>query len=183
MKLALPRFRVVTLALLLALGLQAHADPLAPTGTWSAYTAGRAATPPMGWSSWNAFGTDIDEHKVLGAAQALVDQGLAAKGYRYINIDDGWWLQRRLSDGTLIIRTERFPSTRQANGTPSFRSFTDRLHAMGLKAGIKAGAAVPVKLKFEKAGEVEVMFKAEGMMRPMAPEASKPAEDHSHHQH
>lgn len=136
MKLALPRFRVITLALLLALGLQAHADPLSPTGTWSAYTAGRAATPPMGWSSWNAFGTDIDEHKVLGAAQALVDQGLAAKGYRYINIDDGWWLQRRLSDGTLIIRTERFPSTRQASGTPSFRSFTDRLHAMGLKAGI-----------------------------------------------
>ena len=62
-----------------------------------------------------------------------MDQGLAAKGYRYINIDDGWWLQRRLSDGTLIIRTERFPSTQQSNGTPSFRSFTDRLHAMGLR--------------------------------------------------
>lgn len=137
MKLALPRLRTAALALLFAAGLTAAgADPLAPTATWSAYTAGRAATPPMGWSSWNAFGTDIDEHKVLGAAQSLVDQGLAAKGYRYINIDDGWWLQRRLSDGMLIIRTERFPSTQQANGTPSFRSFTDRLHAMGLKAGI-----------------------------------------------
>lgn len=134
---ALNRFRRTSLALLLTAACHlGSADPLAPTGVWSAYTAGRAATPPMGWSSWNAFGTDIDEHKVLGAAQALVDLGLAAKGYRYINIDDGWWLQRRVSDGQLVIRSERFPSTRREGDLPSFRSFTNRLHAMGLKAGI-----------------------------------------------
>lgn len=111
-------------------------DPLAPTGRWSAYTAGRAPTPPMGWSSWNAFATDIDEEKILGSAQALVDSGLARKGYRYVNIDDGWWLQRRARDGELVIRSARFPSTVREGRLPSFRPFTDRLHALGLKAGI-----------------------------------------------
>ncbi|WP_217636446.1 MULTISPECIES: hypothetical protein [unclassified Duganella] len=62
----------------------AATDPLAPTARWSAYSAGRAATLPMGWSSWNAFATDIDEAKILGSAQRIIDSGLAAKGYRYI---------------------------------------------------------------------------------------------------
>lgn len=116
-------------------GLHAANDALAPSARWSAYTAGRAVTPPMGWSSWNAFGTDIDEAKILGSAQRIVDAGLAAKGYRYINIDDGWALQRRVSDGHLIIRPERFPSSVTGNAS-TFRPFTDKLHAMGLKAGI-----------------------------------------------
>ncbi len=115
---------------------EARSDPLTPTGRWSAYTAGRAQTPPMGWSSWNAFATDIDEEKILGSARALMDSGLARKGYRYVNIDDGWWLQRRASDGQLVIRATRFPSTVREDSLPSFRPFTDRLHAMGLKAGI-----------------------------------------------
>ncbi|MDI1296582.1 MAG: alpha-galactosidase, partial [bacterium] len=80
------------LAMLAVSSAQAQSDPLAPSGRWSAYTAGRAQTPPMGWSSWNAFATDIDEDKILGSAKVLVDTGLAQKGYRYVNIDDGWWL-------------------------------------------------------------------------------------------
>jgi len=111
-------------------------DPLAPTGRWSGYTAGRAATPPMGWNSWNAFGTDIDEDKILGSAQRIVDTGLAAKGYRYINLDDGWALRRRQPDGHMIMRADKFPSARVGGDTPTFKPFTDRLHAMGLKAGI-----------------------------------------------
>ncbi len=126
-----PRLALSPLLFAAALS-HAATDPLAPTARWSAYTAGHAATPPMGWSSWNAFGTDIDEAKVLGAAQRLVDSGLAAKGYRYVNIDDGWALRRNQPDGHLIPRPDRFPST--ANG--GFRPFTDKIHAMGLKAGI-----------------------------------------------
>lgn len=114
----------------------AQADPLAPTGRWTAYTAGRAATPPMGWSTWNAFATDIDEEKILGSAKQIVDSGLAAKGYRYINIDDGWALKRRMPDGRMIIRDDKFPSARTGGDAPSFKPFTEKLHAMGLKAGI-----------------------------------------------
>ena len=35
-----------------------------------------------------------------------------------------------------MIRTDRFPSAAGAGGDPTFRPFTDRLHAMGFKAGI-----------------------------------------------
>ena len=111
------------------------ADPLAPTGQWSAYSRGAAQLPPMGWNSWNAFALAIDEAKLLGSAQAIIDSGLAAKGYRYIDIDEGWWA-RRAADGRMVIRADKFPSAKLAGGRTSFRPLTDRLHAMGLKAGI-----------------------------------------------
>jgi len=126
----------LVMALVSPAAAAAPIDPLAPTGRWSAYTAGRAATPPMGWNSWNAFQTDIDEDKILGSAQRIVDTGLAAKGYRYINLDDGWALKRRLPDGHMIMRADKFPTARVGGDTPTFKPFTDRLHAMGLKAGI-----------------------------------------------
>jgi alpha-galactosidase len=116
---------------------QPAASPLTPTGRWEPRDFGDAPTPPMGWNSWNAFYTDIDEAKVIASAQALVDTGLRDAGYRYVNIDDGWWLKRRQPDGRMIIKTSRFAST--ATGGPdetSFRPFTDRIHAMGMKAGI-----------------------------------------------
>ena len=113
---------------------QAH-DPLAPTARWSANMAGRAATPPMGWNSWNAFYTDIDEEKVLASAKIIVDSGLAAKGYRYVNLDEGWW-DRRRKDGRVLVRVDKFPSAKTRDGGTTFRPFTNRLHAMGLKAGI-----------------------------------------------
>ena len=107
-------------------------------GKWTAFSAGAAQTPPMGWNSWNAFHTDVDEAKVLGSAQKIVDSGLADLGYQYINIDDGWWLKRRQSDGKLVIRTAIFPSANISNSTDetSFKPFVDRIHSMGLKTGI-----------------------------------------------
>jgi alpha-galactosidase len=129
-----PRLALITLLFATA-AVHAAADPLTPSARWSAYTAGRAATPPMGWSSWNAFGTDIDEAKILGSAQRIVQSGLAASGYRYINIDDGWAIRRQIPDGHLVIRADRFPSSVKG-GASSFRPLTDQLHAMGLKAGI-----------------------------------------------
>jgi alpha-galactosidase len=91
----------------------------------------------MGWNSWNAFASAVDEEKVMGSAQRIVDSGLAAKGYRYINLDDGWAAKRRLPDGHLIIRADKFPSAVVANeATPSFKAYTDKLHSLGLKAGI-----------------------------------------------
>lgn len=125
----------LALAAVLFTGGSALADPLAATGKWTANTHGQALTPPMGWNSWNAFHTEVDEEKVLGAAQVLVDSGLAKLGYTYVNIDDGWWLKRRNSDGRMQIRTQIFPSAK-VKGDSSFRPFTDRIHALGLKAGI-----------------------------------------------
>lgn len=132
------RLAPITLALTLLLAT-AHAQqqPLAPTGRWAHQGVGSAPTPPMGWSSWNAFHMDLTEQRVLDSAQVIVDTGLAAAGYSNINIDDGWWRQRRASDGRMQVRTNLFPSagTGGAAGT-SLRPFTDKIHAMGLKAGL-----------------------------------------------
>ena len=131
---------VATSVLGIVLAASAHAggpdDPLAPTGRWSAYSGGNAPLPPMGWNSWNAFASAIDEEKLLASAQIIRDSGLQAKGYRYIDLDDGWWLKRRQPDGRVLIRTATFPSAATADGATSFRPLTDRLHALGFKAGI-----------------------------------------------
>lgn len=128
---------VFALATVAPIAASAETDLLAPTGRWTANTRGSAPVPPMGWNSWNAFYSDIDEDKIMASATILVDSGLARQGYRYINIDDGWWLKRRQPDGRMVIRTDKFPSAVAGPGDQtSFRPLTDRLHAMGLKAGI-----------------------------------------------
>ena len=57
--------RLAVAALLAATTLASSANaadkPLEARGTWSVTTRGSAPLPPMGWNSWNAFGTDIDE--------------------------------------------------------------------------------------------------------------------------
>ena len=125
---------LLALALLAALSAQAQA-PLAPAGRWQHQLVGSALTPPMGWSSWNAFRVDVTEQKVLDSAQVIISSGLAQAGYRSVNVDDGWWLKRRTEDGRLQVRTSLFPSAATGSNT-SLRAFTDKLHAMGLKAGL-----------------------------------------------
>lgn len=81
----------------------------------------------MGWSSWNAFRTEITEDKVIGSANALIRTGLAERGYRYVNIDDGWWLRRRERDSRLEVRTQIFPSAAApTGGDTSLRPLVDR---------------------------------------------------------
>ena len=51
---------------------------------------GLALTPPMGFNTWNAYHDDIDEQLIFSAADILVKSGLAAAGYRYLNIDGAY---------------------------------------------------------------------------------------------
>ncbi|MDR2626903.1 MAG: NPCBM/NEW2 domain-containing protein [Dysgonamonadaceae bacterium] len=85
-----------------------------------------ALTPPMGWSSWNVFGADIDEAKIRAIADALVEKGLIHYGYTYINIDDGWQ-GKRGGKYNAIQANEKFPD---------MKALVDYIHAQGLKAGI-----------------------------------------------
>jgi hypothetical protein len=48
-------------------------------------------TPTMGWSSWNTFALNINEQLIRQQAEAMHHNGLQDAGYRYINIDDGYW--------------------------------------------------------------------------------------------
>jgi alpha-galactosidase len=60
---------------------------------------GLGRTPPMGWNSWNHFGCNINETIIRETADLLVKTGLAAKGYKYLNIDDCWQIDRNLITG------------------------------------------------------------------------------------
>jgi alpha-galactosidase len=85
-----------------------------------------AMTPPLGWNSWNAWGTTVDETKVRAAAEALVSTGLAAQGFAYVNIDEGW-VGVRGKDGTTNSDAKKFGD---------MKPLTDFIHAKGLRAGI-----------------------------------------------
>ena len=65
--------------------------------------------PTMGWSSWNTFGLNISESLIKRQANAMVSTGLARAGYKYINIDDGFW-NGRAADGKLRLNTQLFPT-------------------------------------------------------------------------
>ena len=56
-------------------------------------------TPPLGWNTWNTFGTDIDEKLLCETTDYLIESGLAEAGYRYVVIDDGWSEKVRDSAG------------------------------------------------------------------------------------
>jgi alpha-galactosidase len=66
-------------------------------------------TPTMGWSSWNTYGLNINESLIKQQAVAMVNKGLKSVGYKYINIDDGYFGGR---DETrkLKIHPTRFPN-------------------------------------------------------------------------
>jgi alpha-galactosidase len=67
-----------------------------------------AKTPPMGWNSWNAFALEINSKIVMAVADSMVSKGLAAAGYQYIVIDDGWQIDRD-QHGKIIADSTRFP--------------------------------------------------------------------------
>src|SRR3954471_3446606 len=93
---------------------------------------GLARTPPMGWNSWYSYRCGVTEQGVMANARALVSSGLAARGYRYVNVDGCWEALKRGSKGSLRANPKTFPSGMAALG----RS----LHRMGLKFGIYTSA-------------------------------------------
>lgn len=93
-----------------------------------------AATPPMGWNSWNAFGQRVSESVIRETADALVSSGLKDHGYEYVVIDDCWTVKdRRDGNGDLITDPEKFP-----NG---IKALADDVHSKGLKFGIYSCAS------------------------------------------
>ncbi|XP_057960697.1 alpha-galactosidase-like [Malania oleifera] len=93
---------------------------------------GLARAPPMGWNSWNHFQCKIDEWTVKSTADALVSTGLAALGYKYVNIDDCWAEGSRDRWGNLVAKSSTFPS--------GIKALADYVHARGLKLGIYSDA-------------------------------------------
>src|SRR5271170_4761321 len=84
-----------------------------------------AATPPMGWNSWNHFAGKVTDADVRAAADALVSTGMRDAGYIYVNIDDTWQGERDASG--VIHANSKFPD---------MKALADYVHSKGLKIGI-----------------------------------------------
>ena len=87
-----------------------------------------AATPPMGWNSWNTFACNVTESVVRAQADAIVSSGLRDAGYLYVNPDDCWMAPQRDPSGALYGDPARFPG-----GIAALATY---VHARGLKLGI-----------------------------------------------
>jgi len=85
----------------------------------------------MGWSSWNHFRVNIDEKMIREQADAMIRSGMYDAGYRFVNIDDGYFGGRDAS-GMLFCDSVKFPSGMKALAT--------YIHKKGLKAGIYSDA-------------------------------------------
>ena len=92
------------------------------------YSNGVALTPPMGWSSWNTFGANINEKIIYETALAMKNSGLSDAGYKYINIDDCWESSARDDNGRLQADFSTFPS--------GIKNLCKRVNDLGLKLGI-----------------------------------------------
>ena len=91
-----------------------------------------APTPPMGWMTWNYFGTDINEKIIRGIADAMVNNGMVKAGYDHIMIDDGWQGGRD-NKNNMIPDPVKFPS--------GIKALADYDHSKGIKLGIYSDAA------------------------------------------
>ncbi len=83
------------------------------------------APTPMGWASWNSFFSNIDHNVIKQQAHALVSSGMAAAGYKYVNLDDGWWPGRRDAKGNIVVGETLWPC--------GMKAIADYIHSKGMR--------------------------------------------------
>jgi len=122
-----------------------------------------ALTPPMGWNSYNCFGSAVHENEVRANAQYMA-KNLKQHGWQYVVVDFLWSydnppgsnignpFQRTLQDGSyvpwltmdkwgrLYPQPTKFPS---AFGGKGFKPVADYVHSLGLKFGIHVMRGIP----------------------------------------
>ena len=122
-----------------------------------------AATPPLGWNSYNCYGSAVHEDEVKANADYMA-QHLRQFGWQYIVVDFLWSydnppgsnignpFQKRLDDGSYIPwlsmdkwgrltpQPNKFPS---AFGGQGFKPLGDYIHNKGLKFGIHLMRGIP----------------------------------------
>jgi hypothetical protein len=117
--------------------------------------SGLAATPPMGWNSYDCFGDSVTEAEVLANAEYIAEK-MAPHGWRYVVVDYRWYDAEAKSSianlktggnqtdafGRFIPAPNRFPSAAEGKG---FRPLADKVHALGLKFGIHIMRGIPRK--------------------------------------
>src|SRR6478735_11203608 len=108
--------------------------------------------PPMGWNSWDSYGTTVTEAEVLANAEFMAEH-LLPHGWDTIVVDIDWADPTARSHGyneaaPLLIdeygRLQpdpvRFPSSA---GGAGFAPLAARLHELGLKLGVHVMRGIP----------------------------------------
>jgi hypothetical protein len=122
-----------------------------------------AFTPPMGWNSYNCYGSAVHEDEVKANADFMA-RNLKQFGWQYIVVDFLWSydnppgstvgnpFQSRLPDGSyipwlsmdeygrLLPDPNKFPSSFGGKG---FKPLADYIHSLGLKFGIHVMRGIP----------------------------------------
>lgn len=111
-----------------------------------------AATPPMGWNSWDGYGTTIDETEFKANADWFAAH-LKPSGWKYVTIDMEWFVtnptaagnsktaQYTLDDhGRYTPALNRFASAKNDAG---FKPLADYAHSLGLEFGIHILRGIP----------------------------------------
>jgi len=129
-----------------------------------------AQTPPMGWNSYNCFGSAVHEDEVKANAD-YVAKNLKQFGWQYVVVDFLWSydnppgstignpFQKQLEDGSyvpwltmdnygrLTPQPTKFPS---AFGGKGFKPLSDYVHSLGLKFGIHVMRGIPRQAVWSK---------------------------------
>jgi hypothetical protein len=131
-------------------------------GTHEAFSQQLAATPPLGWNSYDCFGYSVHEDDVKATARYMAKK-LSALGWKYVVVDYLWYFkgpvgktripfQKRSLDGSflpplsmdqwgrLIPSTSKFPSAVNGKG---FKPLADYVHKLGLLFGIHVMRGIP----------------------------------------
>jgi hypothetical protein len=143
------RCGAVVMLMLCAGGRVAAEGPAtAPAPTFWAF----AQTPPMGWNSWDCFGTSVTEAQTLANADYLAEH-LKSHGWQYVTVDIQWYEPQAKGlgyrkdavlemdgYGRLLPAGNRFPSTAASHG---FGPLAEMIHAKDLKFGLHLLRGIP----------------------------------------
>jgi alpha-galactosidase len=121
----------------------------------SAFASGdlfEVSSPPMGWNSWDCYGTTVREFQVKANADIMA-RDLAQYGWQYVVVDIQWYEPNAQGHdyhpgaplvmdgyGRLTPAVNRFPSAAQDTG---FKVLADYVHGKGLKFGIHIMRGIP----------------------------------------
>jgi hypothetical protein len=111
-----------------------------------------ARTPPMGWNSWDSYGTTVGESQVKANTDWMAAH-LKQHGWQYIVVDMEWFVTNPVAEGNAtnfkyaldgqgryVPAANRFPSAAQGDG---FAPLAAYVHAQGLKFGIHILQGIP----------------------------------------
>ncbi|MFI8534911.1 glycoside hydrolase family 27 protein [Streptomyces aquilus] len=112
----------------------------------------RHLRPPMGWNSWDCYGTTVTEEEVLANAR-FMHEHLLAHGWDTVVVDIQWYEPTARAhgynpDAPLVLddhgrqlpAPNRFPS---AAGGAGFAPLADRVHELGLRFGLHIMRGIP----------------------------------------